>query len=195
MPSTHNKVWGSTTPESSSGVHELTAPSGQTCSARKMTIDRLMSSGILTKSDSLTALVTQYIDGKGPKKAIDEATIMKTLMTDDTGLEAIFDLCDRALPSIVVSPPVSLHYADVTVGKTTIQRDLTPEQRAEILAVSPDTVFTDQIEFEDKMFLFEWATGGIGQAAAFRGGSANGMGTVAHGPQPPRKAKRARRKS
>jgi hypothetical protein len=194
MPSTkHNKVWGSN--QSTKDTHELTTPSGQTCSARKMTPDRLLSEGILNQADGLTALVTQHMSkGQNPGKLSDEA-VLELLVSEGGGMDAVFDLADRALPLIVVDPPVRLHFETVTVGKTTVKKELTPEQRQAVAAAVPDVVFTDQIDFEDKMWLFEWAMGGMTQAAAFRGKSGNAVANVAHGPVVQHKAKRARRKS
>jgi len=195
MPPTNfipNDVWGSTTPAGSS--EELTLPSGQTCLARKMGMEGLLESGILAEADSLTGLVNEKHIRKvrGAKGVADHDEVDgAALMKDPGAFKAIITVADRALPTILVSPKVTLHYTEQTVGKTTVTKALTDKQREKIREESDEpVVFTDQIGLEDKMFLFEWAIGSLGDLASFRRGSSNDVGGVDDGAVVPRKAKR-----
>jgi hypothetical protein len=197
MPSenfTPNNVWGSTPPAGT--TEELTLPSGQTCAARKVSIEKLIESGILMEADSLTALMADHtVQSKpnGPNGPVVAKVDENALLTDPEGMKAIIGLCEKAMPGIVVSPPVALHYRTVVVGKTTVQRNLNDDERAELLAGQPGLIFTDQIDFMDKMFLFDWSAGGLKAMTPFREGSADGLGTVANVARPKKPSKRASR--
>lgn len=183
MPSqefTPNTVWGSNEPVA--GHHELTLPSGQTCRAKKIGMEGLLEMGILDQADSLTAMAERFTKTEqksgpnGPATAkVDEGAIL----ADPGALKAIISLVDRALPIIVLSPPVALHYKEQVVGKTKVTKMLDDRERAEMREARNqlDLVFTDQVGFEDKMFLFDWAAGGLSSLVPFRReSSANVLG-------------------
>lgn len=192
MPSdfTPNNVWGNATP--SVAEHELTTPSGQTCRARKMTVESMIETGLLADADSITALVSKHVrkvkggNGRADGTQVDE----RAMLADPSAIKAIITLTDKVLPHVVVSPRVVLHYKETTVGKTTVSKALTPEERDEILQAAPGTVFTDQIDLEDKMFLFDWAAGGLQAMTNFRGGSTPDVGGVVPRKRSKGKAKR-----
>lgn len=176
MPSsdfTPNNTWASSAPTGAS--EELTLPSGQTCLAKKMSIDSMIAAGMLAEADALTASVTKHTKkvkgGKRPSKAvangapapaeageIDESAFL----ADPNALKSMITLMDRALPHIVVSPTVKLHFTETTVGKTKVTRLIPVEDR------EASCVYTDQIGFEDKVELFNWAAGGLGSMLQFR---------------------------
>lgn len=186
-----NSVWGSANPSASE--HELTTPSGQTCRARKMTIESMIETGLLADADSITAVVSKHVrkvkggNGKADHNRVDEQSMLR----DAAAVKSIITLTDKVLPHIVVSPRVVLHYKETTVGKTTVTKALTTEEREEIQAAAPGTVFTDQIDLEDKMFLFDWAAGGLQAMTNFRGGSTPDVGGVVPGKRSKKQTKRA----
>lgn len=163
-----NNVWGSTAP--AGATEELTLPTGQTCLATKLSIDGMIAAGLLAEMDALTASVTKYTRKvKGGNKKADGSEIDQVaLMRDPSGIQAMIKLMDKALPHIVVSPRVVLHFTEETVGKTTVTKALTPSERAEIVENSPGTVFTDQVDFSDKAELFNWSAGGLATMLQFR---------------------------
>jgi hypothetical protein len=173
MPSDHNNVWAST--PATGEEEELTTPTGQTCRAKKMSIESMISEGLLVEADAITAMVAKHMKkvrpgGKQPKKGTEavDALDVPSLMKDPKAVTEMITMIDRLLPHVVVSPPVRLHYTETKVGKTTVRKTLSEEDRAEIREQVPGTVFTDQIGLEDKMFLFDWAAGGLGSMLAFR---------------------------
>lgn len=180
MPSdnfTPNNVWGSTAPEGSE--EELTLPSGQTCRARKVTVTSMIEAGILNNADSLTAMVDQYTRTvKGGKVADGTTVVDNKILGDSKALKMMIEMADRSLPAIVVSPPVTLHFSERTVGKTTVTKKLTEDERDELRAVTPGLIFTDQIDLEDKMELFEWGVGGLKAFSSFRQGPTTDVGDV-----------------
>jgi hypothetical protein len=192
MPSdfTPNNVWGTSAP--SGAEEELTTPTGQTCRAKRMTIESMVETGILAETDAITALVSKHIRKvKGAKGRPDGQELNEAAVLADPGaLQSIIGLTDKVLPYIVVSPPVSLHYSETKVGQTVVRKKLTEDERQVIARETPGTVFTDQIGLEDKMFLFDWACGGIKAMTNFRGGSTPDVGGVVPGKGSKKQAKR-----
>lgn len=197
MPSENfvpNNVWGSAVPEDSE--QEITTPSGQTCRAKKLTIPSMMEMGILAEGDAITALVSKHIRKvKGGKGVPDGTTVIDeaAILGDPKALQSIIGLTDKVIPHVVTSPRVVLHYSETTVGKTKVTKKLDDDERALILAEYPGTVFTDQIDLEDKMFIFDWAAGGLKAMSSFRNGPASDVGSVVDVPGAKNKAKRAPR--
>lgn len=168
---TPNNVWATSTPSRSE--EELTTPLGQTVRARKMSMDGMIAAGILADSDALTSMVSKHTrkikgaKGKPDRVEIDE----KSVLRDSSAIVSLIGLMDKALPHIVVSPPVALHYEELTVGKTKVTKTIPEDRRIEMRENTPGIVFTDQVAFEDKVFLFDWAAGGLSNLIAFRNGS------------------------
>jgi hypothetical protein len=167
MPSsdsfTPNNVWGSTAP---TGVEEdLTLPSGQTCRAKKLSIEGMIEAGVLADADVLTATVNKHVRKvKGGNKKPDGTEVNSmALLKDPQAMKALNGMLCRALPEIVTSPRVKMHYEEVTVGKTTVIKTVPVEDRED------GVIYTDQVDFGDKMFLFDWAAGGLQAMLAFRG--------------------------
>lgn len=179
MPSdfTPNNVWGSTAPEGSEET--LILPSGQNCLAKKVSVTSMIEAGILNNADSLTAMVDQYTRKvKGGKVADGTPVVDSKILSDSQALKMMIEMADRAIPAIVISPPVHLHFSERTVGKTTVTKKLNDEERAILRAETPGLIFTDQIDLEDKMHLFEWGVGGLKAFSSFREGPTTDVGNV-----------------
>jgi hypothetical protein len=177
MPSvndfTPNTVWGDSTPVGA--PIELTTPLGQTLLAKKVSIEGLLEMGILTMADSLTPLMEQHTKKRmknGPSGPATAEVDTNALMGDPNAMKSVMTLVDKIMPIVVVSPSVALHYEEVTVGKTTVTRMIPQDKR------QPGMVYTDQIDFMDKMFIFEWAVGGLQAMLSFRQGSPTDVGSV-----------------
>jgi len=191
MPSdfTPNNVWGTTS--AGPQQEELTLPSGQNCLAQKVNLADMLAAGILSEVDSLTALVQRYTKKvKAGSKAQAEPEIDSSILGDKKAVEAIFRLADKAMPFIVVSPPVACHFKEVTVGKTTVTKTLTDVERAELTSKTVGLIFTDQIGVDDKFQLFNWGVGGLDALASFRQESSSNVGDVAPSTGPKGKGKR-----
>jgi hypothetical protein len=170
-----NSVWAST--DASGSEHELTTPTGQTCRARKMSIESMIAAGLLVEADAITAAVSKHMvkaksrkKGPTPPKNAEPAIDVPSLMKDPKAIGDLVSMLDKIIPHVVVSPIVKPHWKEQTVGKTTVRKMLTEEDRKDILDEHPDkvVVFTDQIGLEDKMWLFDWSAGGLGTMLAFR---------------------------
>lgn len=176
MPSefTPNNVWGATTPEGQEA--ELTLPSGQTCRARRVPIEALLASGTLNDMDTLTQTVVQYTEKVRPggklKKANVAPEIDSAILSDSATMAAMILMVDKTVPSIVVSPPVLLHFTERTVGKTTVRKAIPQEDR------TPGAIYTDMIDLVDKFELFEWGVGGLKAFQSFRGEPTSDVGRM-----------------
>ena len=175
MPSdfTPNNAWAENA--ATEAEHELTTPTGQTLRARKVSIESLLEMGILTMADSLTPMMDQHMKktmSHGPSGPATEAVDVSSLMSDPTAIKSIVTLVDKVMPSCIVSPVVKLHYTEQTIGKTTVTKMIPADKR------EPGIIYTDQIPFEDKMWLFEWAAGGLQAMTSFREGSTADVGSV-----------------
>lgn len=166
MPSTHftpNNTWAS---NPATGVEEeVTTPSGQTCRAKRMSIESMISAGLLAEADALTATITKHTrkvrgaKGKPDGEEVNTASLLK----DPNAITDLITMVDKIVPHIVVSPSVQLHYTETTVGKTKVTKIIPAENRKNGI------IYTDQIGLEDKMWLFDWASGGLNTMLAFRG--------------------------
>lgn len=162
-----SNVWAST--PATGSEEEVTTPLGQTCRAKRMSIEAMIAAGLLAEADAITAMVSKHIKkvrpgGKKPKKTDDpgDSIDVPSLMKDPKAVTEMITMLDRLIPHIVVSPVVRLHYTEQTVGKTTVTKTIPVEDREEGI------VYTDQIGLEDKMWLFDWSAGGLNSMLAFR---------------------------
>lgn len=166
-----NNVWATSTP--AGAEEELTLPSGQTCRAKKMTVESMVSSGMVDQVDSLTAAVDAHTRKvKGGKGVPDGVYVDDGLMRDSKAMISIMRVVDSMVPHIVVSPVVFPHWTEQKVGKTVVRKDIAPADRVDGL------IYTDMIDMADKMELFNWAVGGLNTFSSFRGEPAGDVGSV-----------------
>lgn len=196
-----NNVWATNSPAGTG--EKVTCPSGQTVVARKMGIDGMLESGILMGIESLAGLVMEGPVAAGQAKlqgykkpakqqaaVVDEADMLRKVMADPDMLKNLITMADRAVPHIVLEPRVDSHQINIA-GK--------PHMRSATQR-EPGVIYTDQISFEDKMFLFTWSTGmddeegGTEPLAEFREGSGDAVDAVGAESGVPLPTKRAGRK-
>jgi len=186
-----NNVWASNAPSTMGELRTL--PSGQTCRARRVQIEDLVSLGILEQADSLTSLVdTKHVrkvrGGKGPDR--DEINL-ESVLKDSKALHTMIGLADKAMPVVVLDPPVALHYRTNDDGSTAMLGEI---ERRRMREERPGLVFTDQIDLFDKMELLNWAMGSMGGLESFRDEQPrNAVDTVDDGAGVPRPTKRIAR--
>ena len=118
-------------------------PSGNKCRLRNPGMQAFLKMGFIP--DSLTGLVTKAL--KTGKEA-DEAEILEAL-SDEQKMDELFDLYDRITIYCFVDPKVHEVPED-------------DEDRED------DKLYVDEIDFEDKVFIFQWAVGGTRDLHRFR---------------------------
>lgn len=146
---------------------ELELPSGEVCLARRPGIESLLADNVF--GDNVLPMIQKSINaGKGGKPAeLDEDEILKnpSLITD------VMSSFDRVTVKVVVEPKVAYHRRQVNGTWEEIPHS---ERDDEI-------VYTDEVDMADKMFLFQWATGGSADLAKFREQSGPRLAALADG--------------
>ena len=176
QPQTVNNVWGSKTNITAQWV---TLPSGQTCQVRRLGVEELIAAGVMPEVDALTPLIESgpVARGKGmkahQKKAKDvaadeDARLTHAILNNPTALYAMVTLADKICPFTVIDPVVRLHY----VKEDGVQRMLEPDEREDGI------IYTDQIDFMDKVALIELGIGDLTALASFRGAADLALGSV-----------------
>lgn len=152
---------------------ELDLPSGNQCLARRPGAQGLIKAGLLDSMDQLTALVqTEHIDGNDPRKL---AEGVQALAMDPKKIAEGLDMVDRCVAYVVVEPKVHLDTpkrgAD---GKEIIGPDGKPvmEPRQDGL------IYADEVDLDDKMFIFNWSVGGTADLKSFREQSQQLLGSL-----------------
>lgn len=149
-------------------LHELTVPSGQDCLVRRPGVEPLIEIGLLDKVDGLTGLVDQkHIKRVKGEKSVD----IDSLAKDKDSLLNVIKTVNDIIVHVVVEPEV------LPVPEEGTKRD-------------PESVYVDDIDLNDKMFIFNYAIGGTSDLEQFRQQSEQTAGSVATVKAIPRKTKR-----
>lgn len=144
---------------------ELELPSGNVALVKRPGPQALLSKGILP--DTLMPIVQQAIrSGKGLKPQ-DIGDSLK----DPDAIVSMLDAMDRLLVEVVVEPKVAYHKRLV-------------DDIWEIIPVAErnedELIYTDDVDEEDKMFVFNYAVGGTRDLERFRSEQAARMGDLSN---------------
>lgn len=157
-------TWGSS--NGAAGYEEITVPSGQLVLVQKLNIQVLIKSGLLQNFDSLSSTIANKHLGATNDDV--EDTIYD-ILKDPKKAESLFYTIDRVTCMTVVQPEITMAPNDYTLRE-------------------PGKIYTDTIDLDDKLFIFNYALSGTKQANSFRGGSGAGVGSVANGESLPHPA-------
>lgn len=141
---------------------DLEMPSGQVALVRRPGIQQLIVEGVLHKMDSLTALVDKKYVKKGKVAKASDALDVQGLIGDPEALAEIMHTVDRVVCACVVKPVVHMTPSDIT-------------RRV------PGVIYADSVDIQDKMFIFNWVTGGTRDLESFRRESEELVGSLAVG--------------
>lgn len=173
---TDNK-YAPTTWGAKSAFVDLTVPSGQTCQVRQPGVENLIAAGVLDNADTLMALVNSKVEkaqGKKPQAKRAAADPTQIFQQDPKQLVAVFGMIDRIVEHMVVQPVVVRPVIrTLNEDGTFDERPMMPEER------NQDTIYTDSVELQDRMFLFQYAIGGGDDIESFRSRFSEGLGTLA----------------
>jgi hypothetical protein len=180
MPSPQNSEYAATT-WGQPTTYELTCPSGQKCLLRKIDPFDMLETDLLDKLDFVTSVVmNKHVKNanmgnverikaqraiREGKTDIEAAKDMAAadIMNDPKKLKDFKDVMDSVLVVAVVAPSIKKPPAD-------------QDDRVE------GVVYTDTVDFSDKMAVFEKVMEGVKVAERFRGEPAESVAAVA--PQP-----------
>ena len=138
-------------------LHDVQVPSGKWAQARRVALPTFVQRGMIP--NSLMPMISKAINSG----ELDVQEAAKDLDADM--LQDIMSLYDVITVECVVQPKVK-------ALPEKLEDRLDPEQR------SPDFLYVDEIDFEDKVFLFQWAVGGTSDVEAFRQEQDGAMGVV-----------------
>jgi len=156
MPKTKTpkKGWNKTKNE------DLTLPSGEVCKVKRPGLEAFISRGLIP--DPLMPFIMDQLNkakGTPPGKSEVGEKDLSKLMKDPAKLAAMIDLVDAVLVDVVIEPtvlPVPENNED--------RRD--------------DVFYPDEVDLEDKMFIFAYAVGGTRDLERFRAESAGALAGV-----------------
>lgn len=146
-------------------------PSGNTVKVRPIPITDLLAENILP--DALTAMVQEMLskqDGTAKPEVSQEE--VHSLMASPQKIAEMFDIFDRVAAKVVVEPDCQYHRRLVE-GSDTEWETIPEEERDE------EVLYADDMDFDDKSFLFQFAVGGTKDLERFRAGSVAAVGSMA----------------
>jgi len=159
---------------------ELDLPSGNTALVRQISPTAFLNSGFLP--DPLTAIVRQAINTKQGMKP----QAIKGITEDPAQIGAAMETFDRVMTYVVIEPTVSMPpacdvparsmdndvpdsvcglYVNAEVHKDPMKSGSHQYHEAER---DPDILYADQVDMDDKLFIFQWALGGTRDLERFR---------------------------
>lgn len=157
------------------GPEDLTLPSGQVVLVRRPGMEGLIAAGVLKNMDALSALVnTTHIrpkTGPGGRVEVAEPTLddVRALMQDEGALAEIITVVDKVVVHCVIRPVLARTPNDVTLRE-------------------PGVIYTDMVDLNDKMFLFNYVVGGTRDYESFRTGLHATLGGLESGQDLPSEA-------
>lgn len=165
-------VWGVET------FSDLTMPSGQLCQVRQPGVQAMIASGVLEAADTLSTLVDEKhikrVAGKAPNLAKDIDA--QSLLSDTDNMTRVFNVVDKVTAYIVVQPsvirPIRTIPDENRPGEV-IELPLSPGERV------TGQIYTDMVEIQDKMYLFQYAVGGNTDLERFRQQFDSNVGSLA----------------
>lgn len=194
MPPTYGQGWGEV-------YQDLTLPSGAICQIRSIQMEDLADLGIIDQLDFLGQLVdthqVQRVKGSNkpsdrPKKkptkaelaAADEQNTME-LLKDKSKFKTMIELIDKIVCAVVVQPAISSAYRE-TGEERNEQGDV--KKLYEKIPYSDrqsGVIYSDTINLEDKMEIFDVGFSGVKKMSNFRNESGEAVGDVDDQPGQP----------
>lgn len=152
--------------------YELEVPSGNTCLVRRPGPQALLQSGSIP--NSLLGVVMPLLEeaekkGKqgdsSPTPDAAMADLQKAIIDDPEKLQDMFAMVDHVALQCVIAP----HLTPASVrAEILANEELTQEEKD---AQLEELLFVDDVDFEDKMVIFNYAVGGTADLERFRAGT------------------------
>lgn len=141
-------------------THEVTLPSGNVCLVKRPGLPELLAANIFT--DDTIDLITRGItnaqlrmEGKPVLEEESDDEILNGVISSPDKIAKMFEMFDKTLVYAVVEPRVAYHKDDA--GNIIQMKDR-----------DPDIVYTDRVLEEDKIFIFQYVSGGSSDLTRFR---------------------------
>lgn len=135
---------------------KLQLPSGKVCLVKLVGLEPFFKQGLIP--NNLLPIVADALSkGKGLSQAQTTA-----LITDQEMIKAMLELADKVVCEVVLKPTVVMPPDDVS------ERD-------------PATLYIDEVDLQDKMFIFQFVVGGTRDLETFRSEQEAAVVTLADG--------------
>lgn len=139
---------------------DLRVPSGQLCKIKQLSLQEIVFKGMADSLDLVTSTINNMHvspkKGKSTKADVQKAGLALLSSPDR---DKIFDTIDRVVQMVVAAPELTLNPGD-------------DEPR------DPDKVYVDMVGLEDKMYIFKIVMADIEEAATFREGPTENLGSL-----------------
>lgn len=149
---------------SKNAATEVQLPSGQMARLRRPGMQAFLKRGAIP--DSLAPIIQAQLakaQGKRVKDTADNKLDTAALMSDPAKIEAVMTLMDTVLLDVVVEPKMAAAPDN-------------PEDRRD------DVFYPDEVDLDDKVFIFNYAVGGTRDLERFRSDTAGAMAGVENEP-------------
>lgn len=136
------------------GTTPVDLPSGNVALVKRPGLDKLLAMNLIP--DSLTPLALDAVNkGKGKKPSLNPEDMIR----DPKAVQEVFQTFDRICAAVVVEPEVRWHMVEVEDGEL---QEIPESERDE------DVLYTDEVDAQDKMFIFQFVVGGTRDLEKFR---------------------------
>jgi hypothetical protein len=171
---TANKITSAAEWKRKSADNRITLPSGNTVRAKRPGIKKLLASGVFP--DVFMPIIQDAIRrGTGAPPP----DIEKVVGKNPDVVFQLMDTMDRITAQCVIEPAVEYHRREIQVIDTSPAHDHAVEwEDIPDDDRDPDAVYTDEIDEEDKQFIFNWVVGGTADLERFRRETNEYMGSV-----------------
>lgn len=150
------------------GLKPIELPSGKWAKLRKVSLQTMLQTGQIP--NVLMGPVRKALGGR--KQDLDPNELSK-VMGDPQGLMEMFKLVDDITVKAFVEP--KLHPLPYLTNEKTGQV-ITDEANQPILGdKDPTLLYVDEVDLDDKMFIFHWIVGGSSDLEQFRNEQARGV--------------------
>jgi hypothetical protein len=155
-----------------SGGVDVELPSGNIAKIKRPGMEKLLAAGVMP--DSLTPIAMDAVkkaqSGGRPNKADEQAEqeMLEKIMGDQNEMAKMFATFDKVTAMCVVEPRVRLHtytQDDVLtngIPANQVGMEIPEDER------SDDILYTDEVDMDDKTFIFQYVVGGTADLESFR---------------------------
>lgn len=157
-PKKEKKITSAKDWKKSSGAGDLDLPSGNTCLVRRPGVMTFVQQGLVP--NSLMGIMNKAADGNLPDKDLQKG--LGEILEDPKKMQDMLQMVDAITLYCVVQPKV---YPISKREEIMADDSLTPEEQLNQL---DNLMFIDEVDEEDKMFIFQWAVGGDRNVDRFR---------------------------
>lgn len=136
---------------------KLALPSGHVCVVKRVSMQTFIEKGMIP--NALLPIVLKSTQGEGMSKSQ-----VADIMSDNERLKDMMNMADSVVCDVVVAPKITPNDVRDTI---TSDKSLTAAAKKKKLA---EHLFADEVDINDKMFIYQFAVGGSRDLETFRRG-------------------------